>query len=94
MLLIQSEQKNMFKIDPKNIDDLANKIKGVLPESLKSSKEEMQKTLKSGAEGVFQKLDLVSREEYDIQVGLLQKCQKKIDELEAKISELEENKTN
>jgi len=94
LLLIQSEQKNMFKIDPKNIDDLANKIKGVLPESLKSSKEEMQKTLKSGAEGVFQKLDLVSREEYDIQVSLLQKCQKKIDELEAKISELEENKTN
>ena len=94
MLLIQSEQKNMFKIDPKNIDDLANKIKGVLPESLKSSKEEMQKTLKSGAEGVFQKLDLVSREEYDIQVSLLQKCQKKIDDLEAKISELEENKTN
>tara|TARA_Y200000002_G_scaffold311478_1_gene268527 strand:+ start:1353 stop:1607 length:255 start_codon:yes stop_codon:yes gene_type:complete len=84
----------MFKIDPKNIDDLANKIKGVLPESLKSSKEEMQKTLKSGAEGVFQKLDLVSREEYDIQVSLLQKCQKKIDELEAKISELEENKTS
>ena len=84
----------MFKIDPKNIDDLANKIKGVLPESLKSSKEEMQKTLKSGAEDVFQKLDLVSREEYDIQVSLLQKCQKKIDELEAKISELEENKTN
>ena len=84
----------MFKIDPKNIDDLANKIKGVLPESLKSSKEEMQKTLKSGAEGVFQKLDLVSREEYDIQVSLLQKCQKKIDELEAKLSELEENKTN
>ena len=61
---------------------------------VKSSKEEMQKTLKSGAEGVFQKLDLVSREEYDIQVSLLQKCQKKIDELEAKISELEENKTN
>ena len=84
----------MFKIDPKNIDDIANKIKGVLPESLKSSKEEMQKTLKSGAEGVFQKLDLVSREEYDIQVSLLQKCQKKIDELEAKISELEENKSN
>ena len=84
----------MFKIDPKNIDNLANKIKGVLPESLKSSKEEMQKTLKSGAEGVFQKLDLVSREEYDIQVSLLRKCQEKIDELEAKSSELEENKTN
>ena len=79
----------MFKFDPKNVDDFANKIKDIMPESLKSSKEEMQKTLKSGAEGVLQKLDLVSREEYDIQVALVNKCQEKIDELEAKISELE-----
>ena len=83
----------MFKFDPKNVDDFANKIKDIMPESLKSSKEEMQKTLKSGAEGVLQKLDLVSREEYDIQVALLRKCQEKIDELEAKISELETNKS-
>ena len=81
----------MFKFDPKNVDDFANKIKDIMPESLKSSKEEMQKTLKSGAEGVLQKLDLVSREEYDIQVALLNKCQEKINELEAKISELETN---
>ena len=55
----------MFKFDPKNMDDFANKIKNIMPESLKSSKEEMQKTLKSGAEGVLQKLDLVSREVKD-----------------------------
>jgi BMFP domain-containing protein YqiC len=60
-----------------------------MPESLKTSKEEMQKTLKSGAEGVLQKLDLVSREEYDIQVALLNKCQEKINKLEAKIAEIE-----
>ena len=68
----------MFKFDPKNVDEFASKIKDIMPESLKSSKEEMQKTLKSGAEGVLQKLDLVSREEYDIQVALLKKCQEKI----------------
>jgi BMFP domain-containing protein YqiC len=51
----------------------------------------MQKTLKSGAEGVLQKLDLVSREEYDIQVALLKKCQEKINVLEAKIADLEKN---
>ena len=83
--------KSMFKIDPKNIDDIANKIKGIMPESLKSSKEEMQKTLRSGAEGVFQKLDLVSREEYDVQVSLLKKCQERIIELEAKIADLKKD---
>jgi BMFP domain-containing protein YqiC len=81
----------MFKFDPKNVDEFASKIKDIMPESLKSSKEEMQKTLKSGAEGVLQKLDLVSREEYDIQVALLKKCQEKINELEAKIANLEKN---
>jgi BMFP domain-containing protein YqiC len=81
----------MFKFDPKNVDEFASKIKDIMPESLKSSKEEMQKTLKSGAEGVLQKLDLVSREEYDIQVALLKKCQEKINELEAKIADLEKN---
>ena len=79
----------MFKFDPKNVDEIANKIKDIMPESLKTSRKEMHKTLKSGAEGVLQKLDLVSREEYDIQVSLLKKCQEKIKELEAKIASLE-----
>ena len=79
----------MFKFDPKNVDEIANKIKDIMPDSLKTSREEMHKTLKSGAEGVLQKLDLVSREEYDIQVSLLKKCQEKIKELEAKITSLE-----
>ena len=74
----------MFKFDPKNMDDFANKIKNIMPESLKSSKEEMQKTLKSGAEGVLQKLDLVSREEYDIQTTLLKKCQNEFPNLKKK----------
>lgn len=81
----------MFKFDPKNMDDFANKIKDIMPESLKSSKDEMKKTLRSGAEGVLQKLDLVSREEYDVQTDLLKKCQERITELEKKISDLEKN---
>ena len=81
----------MFKFNSKNVDDLANKIKDIMPESLKTSREEMQKTLRSGAEGVIQKLDLVSREEYDIQVALLKKCQDRIEELEQKIAELEKS---
>jgi len=81
----------MFKFDPKNVDDIANKIKAIMPNSLKTTKEEMHKTLKSGAEGILQKLDLVSREEYDVQAAILRKCENRIKELEKKISELESN---
>ena len=81
-----------MKIDLKNIEDISKRIKDIMPNSLKTSKEEVQKTLKSGADGFLQKLDLVTREEYEIQLELLNKCYEKIDELEKKIEILESKK--
>ena len=81
-----------MKIDFKNIEDIGKRIKDIMPNSLKTSKDEVQKTLKSGADGFLQKLDLVTREEYEIQLELLNKCYEKIDELEKKIEILESKK--
>ena len=81
-----------MKIDFKNIEDISKRIKDIMPNSLKTSKEEVQKTLKSGADGFLQKLDLVTREEYELQLELLNKCYEKIDELEKKIEILESKK--
>ena len=81
-----------MKIDLKNIEDIGKRIKNIMPNSLKTSKEEVQKTLKSGADGFLQKLDLVTREEYEMQLELLNKCYEKIDELEKKIEILESKK--
>jgi len=81
-----------MKIDFKNIEDISKRIKDIMPNSLKTSKEEVQKTLKSGADGFLHKLDLVTREEYEIQLELLNKCYEKIDELEKKIEILESKK--
>ena len=81
-----------MKIDLKNIEDIGKRIKNIMPNSLKTSKEEVQKTLKSGADGFLQKLDLVTREEYEVQLELLNKCYEKIDELEKKIEILESKK--
>ena len=81
-----------MKIDFKNIEDIGKRIKDIMPNSLKTSKEEVQKTLKSGADGFLQKLDLVTREEYEVQLELLNKCYEKIDELEKKIEILESKK--
>ena len=33
----------MFKFDPKNVDDFANKIKDIMPESLKAQKKKCKK---------------------------------------------------
>lgn len=76
-------------IDPKSFDDLARKFSSLMPEPLGQAGEEMEKNFKAGLQGVLSKMDLVTREEYDVQVQLLEKSRQRLAELEERISQLE-----
>lgn len=76
-------------IDTKNLDDLAKRLTALMPESLGSFQEDIEKNLKSGLKGVLQKMDLVTREEYDVQAALLLRSQARLAELEDRIKALE-----
>ncbi|HBS27227.1 MAG TPA: hypothetical protein DD827_08915 [Gammaproteobacteria bacterium] len=76
-------------IDSKNLDDFAKRLTALMPESLGRFQEDIEKNLKSGLKGVLQKMDLVTREEYDVQTSLLQRSQARLVELEERISALE-----
>jgi BMFP domain-containing protein YqiC len=62
----------------------------LIPESLNQFKGDIEKNMKSGLQGVLQKMDLVTREEYDVQTALLQRSQERLATLEARIKALEE----
>ena len=49
--------------------------------------------VRSSMESVLHKMDVVSREEFDSQVLLLRRSREKLDMLEKKISQLQENKS-
>jgi BMFP domain-containing protein YqiC len=76
-------------IDTKNLDDFAKRLTALMPESLGRFQEDIEKNLKSGLKGVLQKMDLVTREEYEVQTALLQRSQARLAELEERISALE-----
>ncbi len=76
-------------IDTKNLDDFAKRLTALMPESLGRFQEDIEKNLKSGLKGVLQKMDLVTREEYEVQTALLQRSQARLTELEERISSLE-----
>ena len=76
-------------INSKNLDDFAKRLTALMPESLGRFQEDIEKNLKSGLKGVLQKMDLVTREEYDVQTSLLQRSQARLVELEERISALE-----
>jgi BMFP domain-containing protein YqiC len=68
------------------LDDLSKRIRG-LAESSPAS--DVEKNLRALLQGAFTKLELVSREEFDVQADLLRHTKEKLAELEAKLSELE-----
>ena len=82
-----------MKFDTESLDqtvsEIVRKINAAVPEDLKIAKEELGKNARAAVEGVFQRLDLVTREEFDVQVTLLSKNQRRVKELEQRIRELE-----
>ena len=83
-----------MKFDAESLDqtvsEIVRKISAAVPEDLKAAKQGLEKNARATVESAFQRLDLVTREEFDVQVMLLSKSQKRVKELEKRINELEE----
>ncbi len=75
--------------DPKAIEDIANKLSGALPPGLSQFKDEMEKSFRAILQSALDKLDLVTREEFEVQKGVLAKTRSKLEALEKQVAELE-----
>lgn len=76
-------------INTKLLDELAGKFTTVLA-NLPAG--EVEKNVRAVLSSTFARLDLVSREEFDVQQGVLAKAREKLAELEQRIAELEARK--
>lgn len=76
-------------IDSKLIDDLAKRVAGSVPAGLQLLQEDLQKNLRSALEAGLGHLDLVTREEFEIQRAVLLRTREKLETLERKIAQLE-----
>ena len=79
-------------ITNENLNDLAEKLSSAIPDGLKSLKSDMQSNMKSVLQSSFQQMNLVSREEFDVQAALLSRTLEKLNQLEKQIGELEKTK--
>lgn len=69
-------------IDPKNIGDIIQTILDDMPQGIKNMPLDIQQNFRSCLQGVFEKLDLVTREEFDAQRGVLLRTREKLEALE------------
>jgi hypothetical protein len=80
--------------DTKNIDDIANRLTSAIPPSLNNLKDDLEKTFQAILQGALGKLDLVTREEFEVQKMVLAKTRSKLEDLENRVSEMEANILN
>jgi BMFP domain-containing protein YqiC len=72
--------------DPRLLDDLAARLSALLAASPARDVEKNARALLGGA---FARLDLVTRDEFDIQRELLARARERLAQLEARVAELE-----
>ena len=71
---------------PAFINDLVSKLGEVLKQS---PAKDIEQNLKAGVTSMLSKLDMVSREEFDVQTEVLARTREKLAQLEARLAELE-----
>ena len=72
-----------------NLDELAKQLAEAVPQSLKAVGDDLEKNFKSLLQSGIERLDLVSREEFDVQVAVLARTRAKLEALETRLAELE-----
>ena len=80
-------------MDPRFIDELARKLSASVPQGLANMRRDLEDNFKAVLQSALAKMDLVTRQEFDVQAGVLRRTREKLEALEAKIEELERTKT-
>ncbi len=76
-------------LDTRILDDIARRLSDAMPASARAVQDDLEKNLRAAAQAAFAKLDLVTREEFDVQRKLLARSRAKIELLEKQVAELE-----
>jgi len=78
-------------IDARVFDDLSSTLGKLLPPGVSDIKEDFEHNAKAAMQSALGKLDLVTREEFDVQREVLLNTRKQLKLLEERIVQLEES---
>ncbi|MCL7744950.1 accessory factor UbiK family protein [Guyparkeria hydrothermalis] len=71
------------------IEEISQRIEQAMPESLREGKQEFEKAVRQAVSNGFSRMDLVTREEFDVQTQVLARTRAKLEALEQRVSNLE-----
>jgi len=76
-----------------SVENLARKLVDSIPEGLRSVRDDLEDNFKSVLRSSLSKLDLVTREEFEVQEAVLLRTREKLEALEVQLEAIEKNTT-
>jgi ubiquinone biosynthesis accessory factor UbiK len=83
------EKFDMSFINSSGLDELARRLADSVPESVRAFGRDLEGNFKAVLQAQLSKLDLVSRQEFDVQAALLERTQAKLTAMEERLKEIE-----
>lgn len=81
-------------IDPKQFDqqfdEMAKRLSESLPPGMRQVQADVEKNVRSGLHSLFSRMDLVTREEFDVQQAVLERTRSRLEALERQVALLEQ----
>ena len=81
-------------LDPKKLEEIAKQISDAIPPGVRTMAEEAEGKVKQVLQAQLSKLDLVTREEFDVQSQVLIRTREKLEALEKRLDELTSGQSN
>jgi BMFP domain-containing protein YqiC len=75
--------------DPKTLDDLARRLMDAVPPGLAAMRRDVEDNFRAVLQSGLSRLDLVTRQEFDVQAGVLRRTREQLEALEARLRALE-----
>ena len=85
----KTEGRPESKLDAKFIEDLARKLAANVPGSVRALQADLERNFEALLGSTFEKLQLVTREEFDVQRRVLERTRDKLTRVEAELETLE-----
>lgn len=76
-------------MEKETIESLARRLAENVPAGMRSLGSDLEQNFQGVLRGALRRMDLVTREEFDVQVGVLQRTREKLEQLEAEVAALE-----
>ena len=82
-----------MNFDPKSLDDLARRLMDAVPPGIAAMRRDLEDNFRAVLQSTLTRLDLVTRQEFDVQAGVLRRTREQLEALEQRLRALEETRS-